>query len=125
LSEGWQHSGAGRAVRRGAGLGLVAGAIACGGLGWLILRLVAPIAADPPYPPEEIPAFARGMVEMPALMPLLSLPALVCGVVMLKRKMKRGWIPALVGSTLLLVPFLIALMTFVLLIAPMYTYRAL
>jgi hypothetical protein len=105
-------------------LSIGAAAIVGGGLAWLALVLMAPIAADPPYPADEIPAFARAFLASRHVVPLLAVPALVCAA-LLWRAPRRSIALVLLGSLSLLLPFGVTIACFMALVAPMYTYRPL
>ncbi|MCP3904699.1 MAG: hypothetical protein GY715_13815, partial [Planctomycetes bacterium] len=98
---------------------LVVGAVACGALGWLPLHLLRELAVDPPYPKSEIPGLAAAAVEHRAIVPLLALPALLCGIALLR----TSWSPRsilTVGTIALLLPLAVTLYCFVSLVAPLY-----
>lgn len=107
---------------RGSAVTIVIGALLCGFLSWLALHFLAGIAADPPYPADEIPGFVRATVARRGLVPLLALPAVVCGV-LLWRTRRRSVLLLLAATLSLLAPFALTITCFVLLIAPMYEYR--
>ncbi len=113
-----------RVLGRVTGLGLLLSAPACGLLGWLALSLLAGLAADPPYPPNEIPALVARCVAFRAAVPVLALPALLCGAILLRRP-RRPWLLSVFGSLSLLIPVVVVLYCFVMLVAPMYRYRPL
>lgn len=115
-----------RVAGRVAGMGLVISAPLVALMTGVALWLLARIASDPPYPADEIPAAARAIVAWRLAVPWLALPALVCAVVLLRRR--RGghgatWTLVLVGSLCLIPPVAIVLYVFIALLAPMYSYR--
>jgi hypothetical protein len=98
---------------------LVVGALACAALCWLPLHLLSDLVADPPYPKTEIPGHVRAAVEHRALVPLLALPALACGIALLRESApKRTLITA--GTAALVVPVVVTLYCVVRLVAPLY-----
>ncbi len=113
-----------RVLGRATGLGLVVGAPACGLLGWLALSLLAGLVVDPPYPPDEVPAFVAWCVTVRVAVPVLALPALLCGALLLRRP-RRPWLLSVFGSLSLLIPAAVVMYCFVMVVAPMYRYRPL
>jgi len=93
-----------------------------GALAWLALYFLAPVAADPPYPPDEISAFVRGCLEHRGLVPLAALPGIACGA-MLLRSPRRSIVLVVLGSLAVIAPFAIVFICFLGVIAPMYVYR--
>ena len=106
------------------GVYAIGGSVGCGLLGWLVLRLLAPLAADPPYPASQVPAFVRWCVEHRLVIPLLAVPAFACGLLLLRAP--RRIIALVVISMLAMVlPAGVAMYCFLRLIAPMYQYQPL
>ena len=114
-----EGSSARRWLAVGSGIYAIGGSIACGLLGGLVLTVLAPLTADPPYPPSEIPAFVRWCVEHSLVIPLLAVPAFALGLVLL-RAPRRTVLLVVVSTLTMLLPFGVAVYCFVRLIAPMY-----
>lgn len=113
-----------RWLARGSGVAIIIAALLSAFFSWLALHFLAPIAADPPYPAAEIPAFVRGCVEHRGLVPLLALPALLCGA-LLVRAGRRSIALLVLGSLALAVPFVVVIACFLAIVGPMYSYREL
>lgn len=108
----------------GSGVYAIGGSIVCGLLAWVVLWLLAPLASDPPYPPEEIPASVRWCVEHRLVMPLLAAPAFALGLVLL-RAPRRTMLLVVASTLAMMIPFAVAIYCFFRLVAPMYVYRPL
>jgi len=92
-------------------------------LTWLALHMLAPIAEDRSGS-VEISPFVLWCVAHRGWMPLLSLPALLCGLALLR--LRRRSLPfILLGTAALLLPLIITLYCFITLLARMYTYQPL
>ena len=112
-----------RWLARGYGVYVIGASLVIAFLTWLALHMLAPVAADRSGS-GEIPPFVLWCVAARPWMPLLSLPALLCGIALLR--MKRHSLPFVVlGTAALLLPLIITLYCFIMLLAQMYTYQPL
>lgn len=113
---------------------LLACAICVGGLGWLVLNILANDLRRAPDHAPRIAAFSRWMIEHRAFVPLAMLPAIVAGVLMLAMRSKsaqppsmrrraRPWIVLALGTLWLVLVFALVLVAFVQFMAPLYQYQ--
>lgn len=102
---------------------MVGGSAVIGLLSWLALHLLAPIAEEKAGGPE-IPPLVLQCVALRAWMPLMALPALLCGIALLRVR-RRPLRFVLLGTAALLLPFVIILYCFIMLLAQLYTYQPL
>jgi hypothetical protein len=117
------HQPGHRLLSRGYGIYVVGASIIIALLSWLALHLLAPIASDRSGGGEIAP-FVRRCIALRAWMPLLALPALLCGIVLLRGR--RGSLAvAVLGTALLLLPLVIVLVCFIMIVGRMYTYQPL
>jgi hypothetical protein len=112
-----------RWLARTYGLYVVCGSVVIGLLSWLALHLLAPIVEEKASG-AEIPPLVLQCVAHRGWMPLLALPALLCGIALLRvRHRALGFV--LLGTAALLLPFVIILYCFIMLLAQLYTYQPL
>jgi hypothetical protein len=112
-----------RWLARGYGVYVIVASIIIAFLTWLALHMLAPVAADRSGS-GEIPPFVLWCVAARGWMPLLSLPALLCGLALLR--LRRRSLPFIVlGTAALLLPLAITLYCFIMLLAQLYTYQPL
>lgn len=112
-----------RWLARGYGVYVIVASVIIAFLTWLALHMLAPIAQERSGS-GEIPPFVLWCVAARGWMPLLALPALLCGLALLR--MKRHSLPfAVLGTAALLLPLIVTLYCFIMLLAQMYTYQPL
>ena len=111
-----------RLLSRGYGVYVVGASIIIGFLSWLALHMLLPVAAQ--RSDTALPSFVILCFEWGALSPLLALPALLCGLVLLRGR-RRSLPLALLGTALLLLPLVVILYCFLVVVGGMYTYRPL
>ena len=111
-------------LTRGLGIYLIGGAILSAVLVWLILEASQPIAHNPPYNPNRIPEAVHWVIAYRRYTPLLSLPAFLIGLIVL-RTGRRGLLMMLLGVLALLLPFAVVVWCFIALVAPMYEVQEL
>jgi len=103
----------------GSGVSMIFAALVGGALLWLPLHFLADIVADPPYPRSEIPPLVVMCVAYRASVPLLAIPTLICGILLVRAR-RRSWLLLIVGMLGMLVPLALVLYCFVGIIGPMY-----
>jgi hypothetical protein len=112
-----------RLLSRGYGVYMIGASVIIASLSWLALHMLAPIAEDRSGS-TEIPSFVVRCIASRAWTPLLSLPALLCGIGLLRMK-RRSLALAVLGTAALLLPLVIVLYCFIALVGRMYTYQPL
>jgi len=115
-------------VSRFAGIGFTLTAIVAAGLGWFILNRLGGYLHDPKnadaIDPASVPSWVNALIDHPAVYPMLCLPTLLAGVLLLAGARPRGlWYAAALLGLLLVIGTL--LMCFVSLVAPLYQYQEL
>ena len=113
---------------------MLAGAVGVGGLGWLVLKILANDLRRAPDHVPRIAKFSLWMIEHRAIVPLATLPAVAAGVWMLLMRLKstppvsvrrraQPWIVLGLGTVWLVIIFLAVLLAFVQFLAPLYQYE--
>jgi len=92
-------------------------------LSWLLPGWLAKIADSEVVDASKLPALARWVTTHRATMPLMALPVVLCGVVMLFRVRWR-WVWLVAGSIALIVPAAILIFAFVAYMAGVYSGSA-
>ena len=102
------------------GIYITVAAVLIGGLSILMLNLFSDIAQKT----EDIHPFAELCLNNRVLIPLTAVPALLCGIMLIK--LRRRTLPLVMLSVvLLLIPFVLVLCCFLMLIAPLYEIQPL
>jgi hypothetical protein len=97
---------------------IVAGA-AVALMSWLIPSLLAKVVASDVIDPKDVSATARQVIELRALMPLLGLPSVVLGIVVL-RKVPLRWLWTALGLLSTVLPMVLLVYVFVATIGLLY-----
>jgi hypothetical protein len=111
-----------RYTARAYGIYLIIGSLACGAMSWVVLHFLAKLAADQDI---EVPGLALALIENRVFVPLIALPAFLCGIIVVGMRGRRSLGLVLIGTLFLLAPLALSLYCFLALIAPMYQYKAL
>ncbi len=93
-------------------------------MSWLIPTLLAKVVASDVIDPRDVSATARQVIEHRALMPLMGLPAVVLGVVVL-RKVRLRWLWTALGLLSTVLPMLLLVYVFIATIGLLYQPREL
>ncbi len=93
-------------------------------MSWLIPSLLAKVVASDVIDPRDVSATARQVIEHRALMPLLGLPAVVLGFVVLK-KVPLRWLWTALGLLSTVLPMVLLVYVFVATIGLLYQPREL
>lgn len=111
------------------GFFIIVTSIAMGGLGALILSLLAEDLRKSPDLRQEFPSLAAWLIDSRAMWPVAALPPLVIGIRLAWRakSMSRGsrWLHLLIAYAILLPLFGVILWTFIMVMAQLYTYHPL
>jgi hypothetical protein len=101
------------------GVYLIGAGIAVGVFCWVIPYLLQQVVASDVVEPRDVPAFARQVLDLRNVMPLLALPAVILGIVSMFRLPHR-WIWVALGAVALVAPAAILVYTFVVTIGLLY-----
>ncbi len=86
---------------------------------WLIPRLLAKVADSDVVDPDQLPALARWVLETGDLMPLLTLPVIVFGLIAVN-KVRWPLLWVILGMVSMLLPAALLVYTFVVTIGLLY-----
>lgn len=128
------HSTATGCLAKAKGVLLVGGAVGVGGLGWLVLSILANDLRRAPDHAPRIAPFCLWLIEHRWLVPLSVLPAVVAGIWLMSMRLKslqpkssqrraQPWILLAIGSLWLVLIFAAVLFAFIQFLAPLYQYQ--
>ncbi len=101
------------------GLYVILAGVAVAVFAWIIPMLLVKVVNSDVVDPRSVPWVARLAIDNRALMPLIAMPAIACGVAGIF-KIRPHWLWASVGFVALLVAALFLLYTFIVTMAQLY-----
>jgi len=106
---------------------LIAGSLGVGAIGWFVLATMADSLRKNPDEIGPLPALATACINHRNWLPLLVLPILVCGILLIarRRSVTIAWPVFMIALAWLLTLFALILYTFIMFITPLYQYHPL
>lgn len=119
------------AVRRWAfrtkGLFIIVTSLATAVLGWYVLAKIGEHAQRNPEVIKDLPPLVTSLMNQRAILPVLVLPAFICGVLVLPKNRSRatGWMLIIAATLWLMALFVLILYCFISFLSPLYQYQPL
>lgn len=107
------------------GVFVAIGAVAVAIIGWIALANIADSIRENPEVTADIAPFALRCVHSRASLPLLVVPSLICGLILVVFPLSRSvsWLIFIFSSLALFTVFGMVLYSFIMFIAPLYQYQ--
>lgn len=106
---------------------LIAGSLGIGAIGWFVLATMADSIRKNPGEIGPLPAVAAACIDYRNWLPLLVVPTLLCGILLMIRRRSGplGWPAFVMAFGWLMMLFGLILYSFIMFITPLYQYHPL